>query len=338
MAEFREITEKMVWENFLLSQKETPFLQSWCWGAVQEKEGFKVHRIGIYNAEKLAGIVLAVLVKAKRGNFFHIRQGPVLESWSWDLFKELTNYLQDLGKREKADFVRIVLPLDYSEDSCSKLKLFGYKITIDGNKNGLRTLFIDLTQDLETIKSQFRKNTRYYVNRAEKKGVQIRLLDSPQSDISEFLKLLNETGERKGFFVDKQVEDEFREFSKNGDAVVVQAEFEGGVLAAGLYIYYGKQGNSHYRGTSKNHSELRAANLLHWKAIELAKEKGKEVFNLWGVAPEDDKKHPWAGFSEFKRGFSKNEKVYIQVHDLPISKKYYLTRLYEQLVSLKRGY
>lgn len=338
MLEFKEIINKDEWESFLLSQDETPFMQSWAWGEIESEVEEKVFRIGFYSDSVLVGIALATKVNAKRGRFLHIRQGPIMKSWDWSYFEEFSKYLRSLGKHENVDFVRIALPLLYSSDNNNMMRKLGYKVTIDGNKSGLRTLMIDLSDETSEIKSKFRKNTRYYINRAEKKGVTVQLLEAPDSDISEFLKLLNQTGKRKGFFVDKQVENEFRAFAKDGNAVVFQAMYSGKVLAAGLYLYYGNQGNSHYRGTSEEYSDLRASNLMHWKAIEYAKMKEKKVFNLWGVAPENEPKHPWAGFSSFKRGFSNNEVVFMQVHDLPISYKYNAVRFYEYLVALKRGY
>lgn len=338
MLEFKEVANKDEWEKFLLSQEGTPFMQSWAWGEIESEVEEKVFRIGFYSDSILVGIALTTKVNAKRGKFMHIRQGPIMKKWDWSYFQEFTEYLDKLGKQEKVDFIRIALPLFYSEENNNLMRKLGFKVTIDGNKSGLRTLVIDLSEGVEEIKAKFRKNTRYYINRAEKKGVTVQFLESPDADISEFLNLLNQTGKRKGFFVDKQVENEFRTFAKDGNAVVFQAMYSGKVLAAGLYLNYGNQGNSHYRGTSEEYSDLRASNLMHWKAIEYAKMKGKKVFNLWGVAPENESKHPWAGFSSFKRGFSNREVIYMQVHDLPISYRYHAVRLYEHLISLKRGY
>ena len=59
---------------------------------------------------------------------------------------------------------------------------------------------------------------------------------------------------------------------------------------------------------------------------------------MWGVCPENSKKHPWYGLSLFKRGFSKEELEFVHSQDMDINIMAKFTHLYEFLEALRRGY
>ena len=59
-----------------------------------------------------------------------------------------------------------------------------------------------------------------------------------------------------------------------------------------------------YGGSSDMHKNVKAMNLIIWEAIRFGKDGGAETFDLWGSLPEGyDKNDPWAGFSDFKKGY-----------------------------------
>ena len=68
----KKISDKVIWENFLLGCQEKTFLDSWNWGEFQKKEGEKIWRLGVYNGEELVALALAIKIKAKRGTFLFL--------------------------------------------------------------------------------------------------------------------------------------------------------------------------------------------------------------------------------------------------------------------------
>jgi len=60
--EIREITNKEIWENFLLKCYEKTFLDSWNWGEFNKKMGNKIWRLGIYSNEKLSSVALVIKI------------------------------------------------------------------------------------------------------------------------------------------------------------------------------------------------------------------------------------------------------------------------------------
>ena len=51
-------------------------------------------------------------------------------------------------------------------------------------------------------------------------------------------------------------------------------------------------------GSSREHKELMAPYLLHWRIMEEAKRRGMAQYDLWGI--DGDR---WPGVTRFKKGF-----------------------------------
>jgi lipid II:glycine glycyltransferase (peptidoglycan interpeptide bridge formation enzyme) len=64
--------------------------------------------------------------------------------------------------------------------------------------------------------------------------------------------------------------------------------------------------------------------LIQWEAIKEAKKRGMTRYNFWGVAPENNPDHRFAGLSLFKRGFGGEDFEYLHAQDLIINKPRYL--------------
>ena len=75
-----------------------------------------------------------------------------------------------------------------------------------------------------------------------------------------------------------------------------------------------------------------------WEAIREAKKRGCVTFNFWGIAPQGDRKHPWAGLTFFKTGFGGYERNYIHAHDLPLTQRYWVNYIIESVRRIKRGF
>ena len=90
--EIEEVTNKQVWEDFLLECQQKTFLQSWNWGEFQKSLGNKIWRFGIFDHSTSSGqapstnsgqdknlIAVALVIKhtAKRGSFLLVPHGPV---------------------------------------------------------------------------------------------------------------------------------------------------------------------------------------------------------------------------------------------------------------------
>jgi len=70
---------------------------------------------------------------------------------------------------------------------------------------------------------------------------------------------------------------------------------------------------------------------LHWEIMQEAKKRGCKCYDMFGIAPNDDEKHPWAGISKFKKQFGGQEFTSLGSWDMVFSSvKYRLFKIAEK--------
>lgn len=336
----KHITDKNYWEDFILkSGYKTSFFQSWAWGEFEKSLGKQVTRMGFYSDDKLVAIAQIVEVDAKRGRFLHIRNGPVVNWDNENIVKELLAQLKIIGKELGVDFVRISPHVNYSNYNSEFWKKQGFVTNQMHDVDAEITWVLDLKQDLETILQNMRKNTRYYIRKAEKDGVKI-IKSKNIEDLNKFYEVYEDTVKRQKWnaYNYNYLKKEFETFTKEGDISIYLAEYQGKIIAASLFIYYHGETFYHHSGTLTEFQKIPASYLLQWESIKDSREKGITKYNFFGIARDDNSKHPWAGLTFFKKGFGGEEQRWMHAQDLPIKIKYWLTYFYELYERLKRGY
>ncbi len=214
------------------------------------------------------------------------------------------------------------------------------------------------------IFSQMRSTTRNLIRRAEKEGVTIEPSHHPVEDLQHFLALHDETRKRHGFtpytnaFFRAQVET----FAPLGQLTLYLARYQGQVIAASIHMHYGKETSYHHGASSHAFAKIPSSYLLQWRAISDALARGDHVYNFWGIAPANRstngegqiakesgnsqivnrksqlRRHPFAGVTLFKTGFGGNLLELTHCIDIPLSPKYRITRMIEQVRKWKRGF
>lgn len=173
------------------------------------------------------------------------------------------------------------------------------------------TNVIDLRQDLETIwKKMDNKNVRYWINRAEREGVTVRINEGYEK----FYEIYRDFMKKKGL---RSIFDRFgvwavdlETMKKHGTLLV--AEHNGEILAGTLYL----EDDNHieaWLGASKrvnSDKKLRtlsacANRLLDWEVIKYAKNKNIKEFDLGGLWPDEvaDSDEGKKSINKFKLSF-----------------------------------
>lgn len=338
MWKIEEVTNKRTWEAFLLGSSVafTPFFQSWNWGEVQSRIGNVVFRLGLFRKKKLTGICQIVEVRAKRGHYFHLRHGPVLEDFRRD-FGPFIAYMKQKAKEQSAEFIR-TSPLVRAEDlPVSYFANLGFRNAPIHNMDAENTLVLDLSKNDDELFSEMRKTTRYLVRKATSLPIDIKVTVE-EGDFKKFLDLYEETSKRHSFTPHRNLREEFFIFTKDGQAKLFLATYKKKLLSGALIIFYGNQAVYHHGASSDTHKEIPASYLVQWEAIREAKRQGKKLYNFWGVVPENKPNHPWQGLTLFKTGFGGRRLDFIHAQDLPLSPWYFKTYLIESTTKLLKGY
>jgi len=337
--EIKEIKTKEVWNQFLKKFAYTTLFQMWECREFEQSVGSDFRNLGVYENDDLKALLPCKFVKARRGNYLHIRHGFILDWKDQDLVKQVVPLVKQLALENKMWFVRISPLIKNTQENNKILKNLGFIPATTHESDAELTLVVDLRKSEEEILAQMRKNTRYSVRKAEKEGVVVKRA-TDMSLFSDFELLYNETVSRHkwvGYKID-YIKKEFEAFRKTDSSYMFVAYYKNEPIAAAIFITAGIQAIYHHAGSAAKYKEIPSAYLLHWEAIKFFKSRGLKLYNLWGVCPENNKNHPWYGLSLFKRGFSDKELSFVHAHDLIVSPLAWSTRIYEWLETKKRGY
>ena len=312
----KEITDKKVWEDFVLNRPEANFLQSWSWGEFHKALGKKIHRTGFFKDDKLEGVMQSVVEDAKRGRYLTVPAGPIIDWEDRLIVKTFVDEIRKIAKEDGCVFVRVrpqLVSSDFSKKLFAKYKF----VNAPTHLHAELTSQLNLNKSEDEIMSNMRKATRYEI----RKGISQNIVIEKTLDLSlmkKFYDLQIETSKRQKFvsFSYKFLYEQFRVFVENGNAVLYSAKFKNKLLAQAFIIFYGAEAVYHYGATTNEGRKYPGAYLIQWEVIKEAKRRGMKRYNLWGVSPEGQKSHRFYGISVFKRGFGGLDYEYLHAQDL----------------------
>lgn len=344
MANFivKKLEQKVEWESFLRNQEYNIFVQSWYYGEFYQAQGDDAFILAVYDQledkKELVGGSLIVEVKAKRGNFFYLPYGPILDYSNPKMLSEFFAELKHLALHRGVNFIRIS---PFVEDSKPVRHLL--------KANGLRkapihmiaehTWILPLNQEDVDLLKNMNQNHRNLIRRADRDGITVKSSEEVL-DVKILHKLLQETATKHKFtpFSLKYLENEFKVFQNRGEAKLYFAYHEGDLLAATMVIFHGNSAVYRHSASSTVKAKMPSSYAIQWEAIKEAQKRGLKYYNFWGIAPEGKKKHPFYGITHFKKGFGGFKLDLIPAHDLPINTKYWFNWLIETIRKFKRGF
>jgi lipid II:glycine glycyltransferase (peptidoglycan interpeptide bridge formation enzyme) len=294
--------------------------------------------LGIYDQEKLVGGSIVIHVHARRGDFLYLPYGPILDLLHPKYFQKFIQELKQIAVKRGVVCIKVSPYLDENKENYQLFK------SVDFRNSPLHILaettwVLDITQTEEEILKNMRKNHRNLIRRAEKDGVTIRQ-SQEMKDLEKFIELHQETVVRHKFvpFSPKYIRKEFTAFQADNQVRVFLAEYEGKIISAAVIIFYGDTAVYRHGASASAYRKIPSSYLMLWEAILEAKKRGLKYFNFWGIAPDNNKKHPFAGITLFKTGFGGERKDLLHCQDLPVSKKYWLSWGVEMVRKVRRGF
>lgn len=262
--------------------------------------------------------------------WLYCARGPLLDYKAKDLSEKMKIILEKIKKianSENSVFVRIDPPLE-KKDYKNWPRLSGFYTSHLGFQPE-DTLMLDLTKSETEILAQMKPKGRYNIKLAEKHGVTIRESDPKDSkkfseDITEYHKILHETTMRDKFYGHRK--------SVYSDMVktlypatrLYLAEYQGHVIAGLVSTHYKDIATYYYGASSDQFRNVMAPYFLQWTVAKIAKAEGYKFYDFMGIAPTDDKNHPWAGVTEFKKKFGGIHMSYLPAKEFPLKKLLYL--------------
>ena len=308
----------MNWAKTCAKYSEANFYQSPQWAKVNELIGAKTVTKELMDD----GWLLAIVRKAKRGRYLEIPCGPLI---NWQN-KEAMDSIVTIAKENRCVFVRLRPQLLASEENLKLLKDLGLRPS-PMHLAAEHTVIIDLKKSEEELLSEMRRQTRYEVKQAEKQGITVEKGNSREL-FEEFHAVQVETAKRKGFIPPK-IQNLLAEREAFGDDAEIYVAYttEHEPIAYGLILKDINEAEYYEAASTDLNRRLPGAYALLWQVIKDLKKTDIKYFNLYGIAPQGQPHHRYAGVTTFKTGFTNTRTEYVPAHDLVISKIKYLKNL-----------
>lgn len=310
-------------------------LQSHSWERYSELEGHQT-----YWLESSDYQLLAVQHHTPLGDYLYCPYGPVLdETDSHAALKHALEALNSLAKAHQAFFVRIEPTYAFQTSEMANLGLVK-----SHDLDPAHTWVLDLTQPRDDLLRGIEKNkTRQWRHRLEK-GVSIRTTQDPEQ-VCVLTSLLSSVSQRNHFT--PQDANHLKNQLKSGFATLYIAELapdsplnpSGATLPVAASLVYDYEDTRYYAHAAADdtYRKLMVGSTLLVQMIIDAQDHGAHTFDFWGITTSSDPKHPWYGFTQFKKSFGGRPVTYAGTWDLPINKlKYRLYLLLRRLNRLRR--
>ena len=213
---------------------------------------------------------------------------------------DVPNVLKDSSEEKRA--------VEILEKHCTKSKRSEF---------AKANVVVDLAKEEKDLFAGMYKKHRYNTRYAAKHGVTVKLAEN-KADFDQFFKLFKETAIRQDYFIrpKKYYELIWEELHPKGICEILTAEHEGEALASWMIFIFDNVLYYPYGGSSTEHRNLYASNALGWEVIRFGKEKGCEMFDMWGAAEDpEDKSDSYHGFTTFKMKFGGVHVKYIDSYD-----------------------
>lgn len=189
------------------------------------------------------------------------------------------------------------------------------------------TIFMDLKQTEDRLLANMKSKTRYNINLARRRGVEVRHMGLESLEV--WYDLYRQTAKRNNFVLHDL--DYFRiiltarahDSSSPADVQLLIAEVDGQPLSAMFLVITGKRGTYLYGASASHKRNFMASYALQWRAIQMAKEHGCTEYDFFGIAPNADQSHPMYGLYRFKIGFGGQAYHRMGCWDYPLNKEKY---------------
>lgn len=337
LVKVRLVDDRREWERFLGRIERRSFPQSWNWGDFQKKLGNTIWRVGVFQGENMVGSAQLIGQRAKRGRFIVLPHGPSFLPQKEEFLPELIEYIRELAKKNGSWFFRLAPFWLDNKENRKRFSGLGFR-RAPMYIHAEQTWNLDLGFPEEELLAAMRKTTRWSIRKAVKEGVRVEI-SANSEDIKIYHRLEEITVQRKHFtpYSFKFETKLFDTFVADDQIKVFKGVWKEEVLSMAVVIFWQKRAFYYLGASSLKHPKTPVSHLVQWEVIREAKRRGCVFYNFWGIAPTDDKNHPWWGITLFKKGFGGFEEKLMSTMDMIIDPRYLWTWGVETVRKKKRG-
>ena len=340
----KEIREKEY--EILCKGRAIPLTQNYFYGEWQKAIGKKVWRYSMTNNGHVFGFFQVVKNSLLFGvSYMYIPHGPVVLGdipVGLELSTEFGNFCLELCKKEDSVFLRFdplyspwskVQPLAWGSSGVAK-SLY------DGNFQPKYEWVLDLMRGEDDILAGMKKVNRYTIRQAEKRGVEIEIIDKNFGQhLDKFYELEKMTALRDAFAPNlrEYYSAIFNECEMSRNAFMAIGRFNGEIVLINFHVMYGDTVFFLLSASEDSHREVGYTYFAQWETMKYAKKIGIKQYNFGAVIPDNNKYSfykRWRGFSDFKKRFGGFMLEYSDFHDVIYSRFWYTLYCVRKIIGL----
>jgi lipid II:glycine glycyltransferase (peptidoglycan interpeptide bridge formation enzyme) len=283
-----------------------PLLQSWAWGEVQARAGWKIERVRLKGGP-MASVQVRSIGPARDA---YVPRGPVPATA--EAIDALVEWARD------AKVARLLVEPEAPATLTEALTEARFSAVAPTQPQHTRIL--QLGNPDELLKT-FKHGRRYNIRAGLRRGVVVR----EGKDAAELARQSAAVERRESIHLPDRTYYELllellpwcRTYTAYGEG---QGEGQDEALATVLVARHAGRAYSLFAGRSGAHPELMGNDMAWWSAISSAAEAGCRDFDFWGVPPPGaGTDHPWYGLGFFKSEFGGEEVAYAGAWELVLS-------------------
>jgi lipid II:glycine glycyltransferase (peptidoglycan interpeptide bridge formation enzyme) len=324
------------WQEFVEATASADFLHDWGWAEVAAFDG-QPHRR--YLLEDSGRIVAAAAVQERPimggRTFWYVPHGPLLDyddPRAAGILSTFIGWLKIAARDQGAIAVKLE-PRLAGDDPATALFDLPDLVRLPDTLQVGQTRVVPIGTDEEML-GGFDKDTRYAIRRAVREEVEVWVFDDPGDlrPIDDLHALVEETQQRAGFPMPalKRYRIAWHALAKAGRASILEARRGGELLASGMLVVEGDRSFYLFSGSRREapgEPKRYASYALQWGMLQLARQRGVRLHDLWGVAPPGaGPEHAWYGVGLFKKGFGGREVTWAGSWDVVVDPALYRVR------------
>lgn len=305
-----------MWNGFVASSAHGHILQSWEWGEIKARTGWRPVRLALLDgAEIRAGAqVLIRSLPYGVGRLAYVPKGPVLDYGDGRLLDAMLGALRRLAADERV--ISLKIEPEVIEPSPVAANLIADGLVPAPPVQMRSTIWVDLSAGEDEILARQKQKTRYNIRLAERKGVEVR--SGTLEDLPDWYRMYEVTSRRDTFSIHGL--DYYRSvlgtLQPRGLADLLLAYHEGDLLAGIIVFAFGHEAQYMYGASGNEKRNLMAPYLVQWRGMQWARARGATVYDLWGIPDRLEENEDLWGVYRHKRGYGGEIVRYIGAFDL----------------------
>ncbi len=271
------------WDDFVVRHPDGHHVQSTAWAQFQSGRGWFPERIVASLDGMPVGVAQIITRKATPfGHIAYLDRGPLVDPAHRDLLPVMLATIESVVR---ANRVRMLVTQPPSETVAGAMRAAGFQPT-DFSTTLPATVVVDLTGDIDGVLSRMKSKTRYNIRKGLRSGVNVRQGDG--SDAMLFHDMLRATAQRQDFESNslRYVEGIFEALGSVGQCTMLVAEDDEGPISAILLVAFGNTVVYKRGAWSGRAGSLHPNEVLHWTAMQWAKQEGYDRYDFDGIEPE----------------------------------------------------